>query len=92
MTDKTGNGNAPTAKPSNAPAQEPRAKTNPNAVQSALLGAMRGRRVSLTFVDGSQVAGILKAYDQYSLALADDATGERVELVYKQGLARVRIA
>jgi len=70
----------------------PRPKVNPNAVQDALLRAMRGRRVSLTFMDGSQTAGILKAYDQYSFAVADDVTGTRVELVYKQGLARVRVA
>jgi len=70
----------------------PRPKVNPNAVQDALLRAMRGRRVSLTFVDGSEARGILKAYDQYSLAVADDVTGEKVVLVYKQSVARVCVA
>ena len=61
-----------------------------HSVQSAMLQAMVGRRVSLTMLDGSTLDGTLKAADTFTLAIREPGK-QAPTLVYKQCVAMVRV-
>ena len=76
---------------SNAQAATPKPKREPHRVQVAVLGALKNRRVTMRLLDGTEVCGVLRAVDTYTLALQADGS-ETVDLWFKQAVASVRAA
>jgi len=63
--------------------QKPR--RDPNAVQSRLLGAMRGHEVRIHLLTGETLVGRLLANDTYVLAVSLDGQ-DKPALVWKHGV------
>ena len=56
-----------------APAPDPKpVKPDPHHAQTAMLRAMRGRRVTLRLLDGETLTGVLVTNDVYCLAIRSD--------------------
>ena len=72
-TDRTRNAQRtePRALPEKVPVT-PDAKPDPHHAQTAMLRAMRGRRVTLRLLNGETLTGVLVTNDVYCLALRPD--------------------
>lgn len=81
----------PQRKDSIAKEATPKPKREPHRVQLAILGALKDRAVSVRFLDGSELAGTLRAADTFTLAV-QEAGAEAATLVFKHGIAAVKAA
>ena len=75
---------------SNAQAATPKPKRDPHRVQLAILGALKDKPVCVRLLDGTVLAGTLRAADMFTLAVQEPGA-EKTTLLFKHAIASVRV-